>query len=403
MSSATRAGSPFAALLEVEGSTKPAAQPLNEFVFKVQTRCNINCAYCYVYNMGDESWRDQPTTLSPAVARQAATRILEHARAHNLPGVLISIHGGEPLLGGIKPVEEFVSTIRQVLGSFPARFSLQTNATLVDKSMGSALAKLGVGIGVSLDGPEAANRRRLDVRGKSTYVAARAGIAELARHPGLLHGVLCVIQLDSDPVEVFEHLRTLGAPSLDFLLPHGNWTDRPPAKDSPQHLGTAAPAPYGEWLIKAFDRWVELNQPVRIRIFDDIVHLLLGGRHSYEGLGLSPAQLVVIEADGSIELVDHLGPNYAEAAVTGLNVFDNSLDEVLAHPGVACRQTGESALAACCRTCNLLSVCGGGLITHRYRDEHGYRNSSVYCSDLYVLISHIKGVLTRRLAAVQTR
>jgi len=396
--------SPFGSAIDGDVSNRKGwtPYPFNEFIFKVQTRCNINCTYCYVYNMGDESWRDQPLSLSPRVAEQAAVRIRDHVRAHGIDGVLVSIHGGEPLLAGVAPIENFVSVVRRVLDGIPVQFSLQTNATLVRSDVARALFDLGVGVGASLDGPEIANRHRVDARGKSSHAAARGGIVELAGQPGLLQGILCVIDIESNPEDVLTHLSSLGAPSLDFLLPHGNWASRPALKQAEQTLGTAAPAPYGKWLAQAFDVWADGGNSIHVRIFDDIIHLLLGGKHSFEGLGLGPARLVVIEADGSIELVDHLGPGHDGAAITGRNVFDHSFDEVLTHPGVICRQIGEQALARECRECIFKSVCGGGLITHRYSPGNGYRNASVYCSDLYYLIAHIKKVLGSRITAART-
>ena len=30
---------------------------INEFIVKVSSRCNLNCTYCYEYNLGDDSWK----------------------------------------------------------------------------------------------------------------------------------------------------------------------------------------------------------------------------------------------------------------------------------------------------------------------------------------------------------
>ena len=31
--------------------------PINEFIIKIASRCNLNCTYCYEYNQGDDSWK----------------------------------------------------------------------------------------------------------------------------------------------------------------------------------------------------------------------------------------------------------------------------------------------------------------------------------------------------------
>ncbi len=32
-------------------------EPINEFIIKISSRCNLNCSYCYEYNLGDDSWK----------------------------------------------------------------------------------------------------------------------------------------------------------------------------------------------------------------------------------------------------------------------------------------------------------------------------------------------------------
>src|SRR5882757_9274515 len=75
-------------------------RPFREFVLKVHQRCNLACDYCFVYTMGDSSWRERPAVMAPEIWRRAARRIAEHARAYGLPEVRVILHGGEPLLAG---------------------------------------------------------------------------------------------------------------------------------------------------------------------------------------------------------------------------------------------------------------------------------------------------------------
>jgi uncharacterized protein len=104
---------------------------------------------------------------------------------------------------------------------------------------------------------------------------------------------------------------------------------------------------------------------------------------------------VVVETDGAIEQVDSLRSAYAGAAETGLDVFRNSFDEALRHPGVVARQLGERALATECRECPVGRVCGGGNYVHRYAPGTGFRHPSVYCADLERLVRHIARRLER--------
>ena len=78
-------------------------------VVKVASRCNLNCTYCYMYNMGDDSYKLQPKFMSDLVVESIFLRIKNHSIINNLERFLIVFHGGEPLLTGIDFYENFVN------------------------------------------------------------------------------------------------------------------------------------------------------------------------------------------------------------------------------------------------------------------------------------------------------
>lgn len=362
--------------------------PIRQFLFKVFTRCNLHCDYCYVYELADQSWRTKPTIMSAQVVEAAARRIGEHAAAHDLDEVRVIFHGGEPLLAGADFLRSTVGTVRDHLPAcVRAGFGMQSNGTLLTDDMIDVCADAGISIGISLDGDRAANdRHRLHRDGASSYDEVLGAIRRLQeRNPRLFTGLLCTIDLTNDPVETFEALAALGVPSVDFLLPHGNWTTYPPGHEpnSTHHA---------DWLIAIFDRWFGApSRVISIRFFEEILNLVLGGRSQVETIGVTPATLVVVETNGDIEQVDSLKSAFDGAAGTGLSVLTSSFDDALRRPGFAARQIGHDALSDGCRSCAVVDVCGGGYYPHRYREGSGFRNPSVYCRDLELLIRHIHG------------
>ena len=363
--------------------------PIRQFLFKVYTRCNLNCDYCYVYELADQSWRSKPGIMSPEVVAAAARRIADHAEAHELDEVRVVLHGGEPLLAGREFLEYLVSSVSSALPpSCRATFGMQTNGVLVTDEVVQMCAQLKISLGISLDGDRDANdRHRLYRNGKSSYDQVAEAIERVlaSEHPELFTGILSTIDLVNDPVRTYEHLVSLGAPAIDFLLPHGNWTQPPPG------WAGADATPHADWLIPIFDRWFDApSREVRVRYFEEIVNLVLGGRSQVETIGLTPATLVVVETNGMIEQVDSLKSAFDGAAATGLSVFDSSFDDALATPGMAARQMGAGALCQACRDCPRVTICGGGYYPHRYRQGQGFLNPSVYCADLLRLIAHIE-------------
>ena len=378
--------------LDVAGARKAGHQPVpfQQFILKVHSRCNLSCTYCYVYEMADQTWRQQPRRMSQEVIGTAAKRIGEHARKHGLPSVDVILHGGEPLLAGTRWLTELAGLFR---AQIPAQvnFTVQTNGTLLRRPMLETLRDLDVRVGVSLDGDaEATGRHRLYPSGRNSYQNVAQGLRLLgtAEFRGVYGGILCAVDVTNDPVATYESLLEFCPPALDLLLPHANWSSPPPGSG------------YADWLIEVFERWYSAPvQETRIRLFTELIQLILGGSAAVEGLGLRPATLIVVETDGAIKQLDSLSSTYTNAADTGLHVLTDSFDAALDHPTTVARQIGADALSGQCRACPVMEICGGGLYPHRYRHGEGFRNPSVYCPDLMRLITHIServvGDLTR--------
>src|SRR5579863_1484097 len=91
--------------------------PFREFVVKVHSRCDLSCDYCYMYEMADQSWREQPRVMSAETADLTARRIGEHTRSHSLDRVMLILHGGEPLLAGRDLIARLVTATRAAAGS----------------------------------------------------------------------------------------------------------------------------------------------------------------------------------------------------------------------------------------------------------------------------------------------
>lgn len=370
--------------------------PFQQFIIKMHSRCNLACRYCYMYELADQSWLKQPRTMSSALISVVAMRIAEHARAYNLDSVRIIFHGGEPLLRGVNPVIDAFNQIRAIVDArVRVEGWIQTNGTLLDEKALDAFEARGIRVGVSLDGDSTTHdQNRRYANGRGSHDEVTEALRQLMKRSSIYSGILCVADLAAEPVATYESLLRFAPPTIDFLLPHANWSS-PPA-----HWRNSTRAPYAEWLIPIFDRWYSAtSQGTHVRLFDEIINLLLGGRSGTESVGLTPTSLVVIETDGSIEQSDSLKSAYEGAAATGLHIVRDSFDDALRLPQVVATQLGLEALTDECLACSIRGICGAGLYAHRYRSGSGFRNKSVYCQDLYALIMHIKARLISDLRA----
>jgi uncharacterized protein len=362
-------------------ATGKKAVPFRQFILKVHSRCNLSCSYCYVYEMADQGWRGLPKRMSAAVAGKTAERIAEHAGRHGLGSVDVILHGGEPLLAGAEWLAGLVALLRSRVPA-QVNVTVQTNGTLLDRAMLTTLKDLGVRIGVSLDGDaEATGRHRRYASGRNSFDAVADGLDRLQSEEfrDCYGGILCTVDTENDPVSTYEALLKFAPPALDLLLPHANWSCPPPGDG------------HADWLISVFDRWYAApRQETRIRLFSELIQLVLGRPGEVEGLGLLPGTLVVVDTDGSVKQLDSLSSAYPGAADLGLDVLSGGFDDALEHPTTVARQIGKDALAAQCQACPVVDICGGGLYPHRYREGEGFRNPSVYCQDLLRLIGHVR-------------
>jgi uncharacterized protein len=311
----------------------------------------------------------------------------------------VVLHGGEPLLAGVDHLRYIATTLREAMPKVEVALNVQTNGVLLDPVFLELFDELDITVGVSMDGDEEGHdlhRRRADGRG--SFQSVRQGVEALTapRYRRLFTGLLSTVDLRNDPVQTYEALLAFEPPAVDFLLPHGNWDAPPPGR--PLDRTT----PYGDWLIKVFDRWYGAEvRETRIRLFNSILRLLLGRRTTDEAMGLAPIAVVVVETNGRIEQVDSLKSTFEGATGTPLHISRDPFDAALMLPPIAARQIGPRALAPACRECPVHRVCGGGHYVHRYRSGSGFLNPSVYCHDLYRLITRVHDVVSADVRALQ--
>jgi uncharacterized protein len=325
--------------------------------------------------------------MSLETAAQLGRRIKEHASNHGINAVDVVMHGGEPLLVGVKHLRKICEQIRENAQPVEVHYGMQTNGLLLDEEAFAFCLEWNFGVGLSLDGPRQANDlHRFDHSGRSSFNGVERALQLLSSEQGrsIWSGFLAVIDLRHDPLEVYSYLKSFHPKGIDFLLPLGNYTCLPPGKNDP--LAT----PYADWLLSIFNVWYrERPQTIRIRRFRDVIALLAGISHTTEEWGLHPVDFIVVETNGEIQAVDTLKTTYPKANHLGLNIFDNSFDDLFSAPLIIKRQNGWAGLCQTCQRCELVNICGGGYFPQRYSHENGFQNPSIYCADLMKLIREI--------------
>ena len=353
---------------------------LDTVLLKTASRCNFDCTYCYIYHGPDSTWRQQPKRMSSQVLTAIRDRLIEHA-AYQDAGFAIVLHGGEPLLLGHRFLADLLRGLRAYLSPDIYPISIQTNGALLSDTLLDLFADTRTSVSVSIDGPPEVNDiARLDHQGRSTFESTLRGIRLLASHPDsrfLFAGTLSVIQPASNVNIVYDFLKDLQTPSMDFLLQDGNH-DR-----LPLNKASFTSTEYGNWLVQLLNLYLSDPTPVRIRFFDDLIKLCLGGQSVKEGLGKNDFGILIIESDGEIRKNDTLRASFegADQFSPHQNIVQTPLSQVLSSQDYLTYSALHQPTSFHCQTCSLLRICGGGMPLYRWGKGKAYNNPSVYCHD----------------------
>lgn len=368
---------------------------VNGLVVKIAERCNLNCSYCYMYNHPDQSYRSRPPFMSHEVFRALFKRIRSHCESTTGHSISVVFHGGEPMLFDAQTLDSWMNAEGETLTKY-ARFGIQTNATLVTDAWIDLMQRHSIHPGVSLDGPrEIHDLERVDHSGNGSYDKSIEGLRRLI-DAGLDPGLLCVINPRHSGIAIYRHFRSLGVSRLNFLLPEVTHDSRK------LFYGDLGPTPLAQYLIPIFDDWwAEDNPEIRIKLFQEVIKIMLGGVPSTDSLGNSLLDYLVIDTDGSIHGNDCLKITYEGASQTGLNVLEHGFEDVQKGNPLIRRLMNEGLpLCGKCLSCSERDICGGGPVTQRYSRSNGFSNPSVWCDDLLELLRHIKQAVVARVGPV---
>jgi uncharacterized protein len=366
-------------------------QGVDTILIKVASRCNINCSYCYVYNMGDDRWSQVSKFMTDETIEAICSSLNIISKNQKKPFSVV-LHGGEPFLLGKIRLRTLLSKIRNVL-PYGYPISIQTNGVLIKNDLLDVCWEFRASVAISIDGPKHVHDKyRVGKNGEGSFEAVIKGFEILKSHcqsDFLNAGLLAVVDPTSEPQEVYRFFKSLGPPSVDFLYKDGNHDRLPDDKVS------VTSTEYGGWMSRLLDVYLNDPQPLPIRVLDDMLKVLLGGTVTKEGLGITDFGIFIIDTDGTIMKNDTLKSSFngADLFQNPINVKDCNILEFLSSVDFEEYRKSQRPTSETCLSCPYLSLCGGGMILHRWSKLNKFDNISVYCSDQIHLIDHMQNVL----------
>lgn len=366
-----------------------------EVILKVTERCNINCTYCYFFNLRNDDYKEHPPYIGSATITECGQFLAQAAASGHVYELQIDFHGGEPLMIKKERFDAMCTELYDALKDVPVvRLVLQTNAMLIDSEWIELFAKHRVGIGISLDGrKQEHDRYRVDHRGNGTYDKTIDGLRLMqsaisnGKLKGTGVGAICVIDPDQDAKIVFRHfVDDLGLKYLHFLLPMYDH-DTLPADINKK---------MSKYLCDLFDVWVERkDQGISIRYLQHLFGLLLSSKSYVDSYttDLNKSIAYTIASNGDIGPGDDLRNSFPELFHTGSNVANTTLHDFVRHKDIANHAEKKMQRHEDCDNCCWGRVCNGGDLigteAFRYANANGFANKSVYCETIKVLLTHM--------------
>ncbi|MDX6744139.1 cyclophane-forming radical SAM peptide maturase AmcB [Actinocorallia sp. A-T 12471] len=321
--------------------------------------CNLDCDYCYLPG------RKKRYEILPTVVKAAAASIAEQ---NDPEPVGVVWHGGEPTALPIATFRQRVLAFEDLRIAGLIEHSIQTNATLLTEQWCALFRTYRFQVGVSVDGPEAANVNRVDRAGRPAFEKIMRCIGVLRDHE-IPFSVICVVSPETvgDPGGLMEFFAGLGCTQVGF-----NIEELEGVNDSRDVVDTGLAEAFWAGVIAAHHRFPDL----RVREIDQLAAYLnkarTGRKEEWTGVKHDPIPTIAWNGDLVLMSPELLGIDAPEhrGFVVG-NVLKESLSAILrrAHdvPYIAELLDG---LDGCESTCAFWDFCRGAHAGNRYF-EHG--------------------------------
>ncbi|MEM0635477.1 MULTISPECIES: cyclophane-forming radical SAM/SPASM peptide maturase XyeB [Providencia] len=358
-----------------------------EVILKVSERCNINCTYCYVFNLGNEVAINSKPIISSEIINHLVEFFEQATTEYDIESIQVDFHGGEPLMMGKK---RFIAACQKLISGNYSNTKLylacQTNAILIDPDWIDIFSKYSISIGVSIDGPKHINdKHRLDTKGRSTYDNTIKGFKLLQNYwkEGKLKdqpGILCVANPNVSGKDIYRHfVDELECTKFDFLIPDET------------HDTCIDPTNLSEFYCSAIDEFfLDSNNDIYIRYFHTSIQSMLKPDFT-PTMGVSKTSndiiALTISSEGDVYIDDTLrGTNDNIFSVIG-NIKNIKFRETLSSWQMKKYMQINSQLPSDCVNCIWKKTCSGGRHIQRYSKADSFNRKSVFCPSIKKILS----------------
>lgn len=315
--------------------------------------CNLRCKYCFYANISSMREVRSYGKMRPNITEKMIGNIYKDLE--NGDSLTLGFQGGEPTVAGLRYYKHLVEVVDRQEKNVNVNYSIQTNGTLIDKEWCKFLKENSFLVGLSIDGHEKSHDlNRLDHKSENTFERVLR-TKELFDEYQIEYNVLCVVteQLAQEADLVFKFILENEIDYMQFV----------PCLDDldASERSDFALTPYGfaNFYQDIFEHWFEQlknGKYISIKLFDDIVNLLVNRQITACGMVGNCSIQYVIEGDGSVFPCDF----YALDEYKLGNITTHTLREIFNQNISFKFLEHKRELPSFCSTCPFKRMCNGG-------------------------------------------
>ncbi|MBE6588607.1 MAG: SPASM domain-containing protein [Ruminococcaceae bacterium] len=325
--------------------------------------CNMRCKYCFYADVSDLRSIPSYGMMSEQCMDAMLKNVFSELEAGD--GVHFIFQGGEPTLRGLDFFRAFVARVSLWHG-IRVSYALQTNGILLNEEWCDFLKEHRFLVGVSFDLlSDAHDSARVRADGSGTSSRVLACIA-LLKKKGVDFNVLCTLTQ-----EVARHPQTVWKQICKLGLSYVQFTPCMAELDGGDSHYSLTPERFSSFYIQLFGLWYaafQRGERCSVKLFDDVVNLMLLGKPTACGMNGDCQLQLVVEADGSVYPCDF----YCLDEYKMGNITKDGVRALLGSSAAKTFLERAHTLPTLCEHCRYRRFCGGGC--RRMRRE-------IFCAD----------------------
>lgn len=351
--------------------------------------CNIRCKYCFYANVSSLREVRSFGRMTAEVTQKMITNIF--ADLEDGDQLTLAFQGGEPTLAGLSYFKQVVSLVEQQEKRVQVNYAIQTNGILINERWCEFLRDHHFLVGLSIDGhPLYHDLNRLDTKGRGTFHKV-IHTKQLFDEYGIDYNVLCVLTnpLAKEAKKVFRFIQEQNLDYVQFIPCLDDL-------DSQQKNSYAlTPKRFAAFYHQMLEAWLEelkKGHYISIKLFDDLLNLLVNRQMTACGILGNCQVQYVIEADGSVYpcdfyVLDEYRMGYIQEQ-TLRELFEQDISKAF-----LCEKPQPSKT---CQSCPFQSMCRGGCKRMKdamYVDEKDYCGYRQILNEFLPKIDEMMGLL----------